>query len=242
MTKPILILKMGETLPHLYHRRGDFEDWIMAPLTNVRIRFRVVAPYKEKLPSEPTDFAGVIITGSHAMVTDREDWSERTAAWIPRVIESHVPLLGICYGHQLLAQALGGVVGSSPINIELGTVDVNLNGKAAKDTLLKKSPPVFKAHASHSQSVIQLPPDAVLLASNKNEPHHAYSIGQHAWGLQFHPEFDADIMKTYIHEFAGLMETHGQDPRKASGAVVETPHSRSLLQRFVKIAMGHESL
>jgi GMP synthase (glutamine-hydrolysing) len=132
------------------------------------------------------------------------------------------------------------VVGSSPIGIEIGTVNVKLNGDSARDPLLKNSPTAFKAHASHSQSVIQLPPDAVLLASSKNEPNHAFSIGPHAWGLQFHPEFDADIMRTYIHEFAGLMETHGQDPQKAADAVVETPQSRSLLQRFAKIAMAYE--
>jgi len=231
---------MGETMPYLYQRRGDFEDWIMAPLEKTRTDFTIVTPYKENLPSDPTDFSGVIITGSHSMVTAKEAWSEQTATWIPRVIASGVPLLGICYGHQLLAIALGGVVGSSPIGIEIGTVNVKLNGDSAKDPLLKNSPTAFKAHASHSQSVIQLPPDAVLLASSKNEPNHAFSIDPHAWGLQFHPEFDADIMRTYIHEFAGPMETHGQDPQKAADAVVETPHSRSLLQRFAKIAIAYE--
>ena len=241
MKKPILILKMGQTLPHLYRRRGDFEDWIMTPLKHARMGFNVVAPYKENLPSDPIDFAGVIITGSHTMITDREAWSERTAAWIPRVIHANVPLLGICYGHQLLAHAMGGVVGNCPGGMELGTVPVTFTDNVGKDPLFKGLPNSILAHASHTQTVLQLPPDAVLLASNKDEPNHAFSIGPHAWGLQFHPEFDADIMKTYIHEFAGLMESHGQNPQKAADTVVETPHSRSLLQRFATIAIAKDN-
>jgi GMP synthase (glutamine-hydrolysing) len=238
--KPLLIIKMGQTMPHLAKHRGDFEDWIVLPLKDQDLNIAIVSPYTGEPLPRPEHFSGIIITGSHSMVTAKETWSEQTAAWIPQVMASGVPLLGICYGHQLLANALGGVVGSSPIGIEIGTVNVKLNGDSAKDPLLKNSPTAFKAHASHSQSVIQLPPDAVLLASSKNEPNHAFSIGPHAWGLQFHPEFDADIMRTYIHEFAGLMETHGQDPQKAADAVVETPQSRSLLQRFAKIAMAYE--
>jgi len=228
-------------MPHLAKRRGDFEDWIAEPLKGQGLPVAVISPYTSESLPKSDHFSGIIITGSHAMVTDRETWSEQTTTWIPHVIEANVPLLCICYGHQLLAHALGGVVGSSPIGIELGTVNVRLNGDAAKDPLFKYTPTAFKAHASHSQSVIQLPPDAVLLASSKNEPNHAFSIGPHAWGLQFHPEFDADIMKTYLHEFAGLMETHGQAPKTAVDAVVETPHSMSLLQRFAKIAMAHEN-
>jgi GMP synthase (glutamine-hydrolysing) len=238
MTKPILILKMGETLPHLYHRRGDFEDWIMAPLTNVRIRFRVVAPYKEKLPSDPTDFSGVIITGSHAMVTDREDWSERTAAWIPRVIESRVPLLGICYGHQLLAHAIGGMVGNCPHGVELGTVPVTLTDNADKDPLFKGLPDSIMVHASHTQTVLQLPPKAILLAFNENEPHHAFAFGPCAWGVQFHPEFDADIMKTYVYALSDLMKTHGQNPDQVVKTITETPRSMQLLNRFAAMAFS----
>ena len=242
MTKPILIIKAGETLPHLYRRRGDFEDWIMGPSEKTRVGFRVVSPYKENLPPDPTGFAGIIITGSHAMVTDREDWSEQTAAWIPRVIASGTPLLGICYGHQLMAHAMGGVVGNFPAGVELGTVPVTLTDKADKDPLFKGLPKRIMAHVSHTQTVIQLPPDAILLASGENEPHHAFAVSPCAWGVQFHPEFDADIMKTYVHEFAALMNTHGQNPETAIKNIAETPCSRLLINRFVDLAISRQTL
>lgn len=241
MTKPILIIKAGETLPHLYRQRGDFEDWVMAPLAKARLDFTMLAPYKEALPSTPTDFAGVIITGSHAMVTDRETWSEQTAAWIPRVIDAGVPLLGICYGHQLLAHAMGGLVENLPGGIELGTVTITLTGEAGEDPLFKGLPRHMQVHASHTQTVAQLPPGAILLAAGDDEPHHAFSLGPCAWGVQFHPEFDAEIMKTYVHAFSDLMRTHGQDPIRALKKIMETPLSTRLLNRFVEIAVSRKT-
>jgi len=226
----------------VYQRRGDFEDWIMAPLEKTLMSFSVVSPYKENLPSDPTGFAGVIITGSHSMVTVKEAWSEQTAAWIPRVIESEIPLLGICYGHQLLAHAMGGVVGNFPTGVELGTVQVTLTDEAHKDSLFKGLPKRIRVHASHTQTVVQLPPDAILLASGENEPHHAFAMGACAWGVQFHPEFDADIMKTYVHEFSDLMKRHGQNPDKVIEDITETPLSQILLERFVDIAISRQTV
>ena len=85
---------------------------------------------------KPTGLAGVVVTGSTAMVSHREPWSERTARRITAAVEAETPLLGICYGHQLLAQALGGRVGPNPLGREIGTVRVQLEESAGRDDLL----------------------------------------------------------------------------------------------------------
>ncbi|WP_251265687.1 glutamine amidotransferase-related protein, partial [Enterobacter hormaechei] len=57
---------------------------------------------------DPHAFAGVLVTGSAAFVTDHAEWSERSAAWLRQTAHAGLPVFGICYGHQLLAHALGG--------------------------------------------------------------------------------------------------------------------------------------
>lgn len=239
--KPLLILKTGETMPHLLRRRGDFEAWIIAGLDTSFSDITVVAPYRGDPLPPPENFSGVIITGSHAMVTDREDWSRRTAAWIPGLVACEIPLLGICYGHQLMAQALGGRVDTSAHGPEIGTVGISLRPEASDDPLFAQLPRQIMVHASHAQSAVELPPGARLLASNSNEPHHAFSIGTAAWGIQFHPEFDADIMNTYIDEFADSIRSSGQDREALRHKIEETPFSRSVLKRFADIILQRSS-
>jgi GMP synthase (glutamine-hydrolysing) len=235
-TKPVLILKMGPTIPHLASRRGEFDDWIAAPFREQAVPTAVVAPYAGETLPRPESYAAVVISGSHAFVTDMEPWSKRVADWIPDVIIAEVPLLGICYGHQLMALGLGGTVGNSPVGIEMGTVALKLRPPANDDLLFGGLPGAFKAHASHAQSVLALPSDAVVLACNPAEPHHAFAIGQSAWGLQFHPEFDADIMRAYVTEFAHQLKHFGYDPNAIQQRIAETPLSRQILERFARIA------
>src|SRR5690606_32543938 len=142
--------------------------------------------------------AGVVVTGSHSMVSDREPWSERAAEWLRVLTGAGVPVLGICYGHQLLAHAFGGTVGYRPGGIEIGTGDITLTESARDDALFRETPPVFAAQLVHRQSVLQLPEQAVLLARGDDEPYQAFRIGERAWGVQFHPEFSAGAMRGYL--------------------------------------------
>ena len=236
--KPIAIWKLGATFDFLARRHGDFEDWIRARLGVPAERVVVVDACQETVLPEPQDFAGIVLTGSHAMVTDHEPWSERTAAWIPGAVEAEVPLLGICYGHQLLAHAMGGKVDYLPRGREVGTVEVVLHEAAAADRLFCDLPRRMLVHASHAQSVVELPPGATCLASNAHDPHHAFVLGKAAWGVQFHPEFDQQVLRTYIEAREEDLQSEGLDPQALLASLRPTPQAGQLLARFGRMAIG----
>lgn len=235
--KPVLIAKLGSTLPSLAQSHGDFEDWIATRLRLLRGQVAVVDPHVAPLP-EPRLFSGVILTGSHSMVTEHEAWSERTARWIPTVMDASTPLLGICYGHQLIACALGGEVGPNPRGREFGTVEIELREAARTDPLFAGLPATLRAHTSHTQSVLCLPPGATWLGSSRRDPHHAYRVGRTTWSVQFHPEFDVLTANAYINQYAEQLCVQGDDPAQLQKSTTETPQAEELLRRFAAIAGG----
>jgi len=233
MTQPtILIVKTGDTFADLIGPYGDFEDWIRRGLAVGADQVRVVnAPACEVLP-EPGTFSGVVIAGSHAMVTQNLDWSLAVEAWLVPLVTAGGPVLGICYGHQLLAKAMGGKVDFHPGGLEIGTTSISLTADAISDPLLQGLPPVFNAHTCHSQTVLALPPGAVNLAKNTHEPHHAFRLGHAAWGVQFHPEYSPDIMAGYIRNMSPVIQALGKDPARLQPQVTDTPQAFHLLARF----------
>ena len=230
--KKLYIIKAGTTFSSTLETLGDFDDWIKTALCQPELPVAVVDVVQGcPLPS-PEECSGVIVTGSHAMVTDNLPWSLNIESWIPSLVASVVPFLGICYGHQLLGRALGGEAGYNPNGKEIGTVAITLTGDSKSDPLFKSTPSIFKAHTTHAQSVLKLPSDAVLLASNAHEPHHAYRIGSSAWGVQFHPEYTAEIMQAYLTAQAESLRKKGRNVENLLLEVTETPFARQVLSNF----------
>jgi len=234
MSTLLYIVKVGSTYPGVAARFGDFEDWILSGLGLVSVEARVVnAEAGAQLP-HPAECAGIVVTGSHSMITDDPPWSMRVEKWIPSVLAVGVPFLGICYGHQLLARATGGEAGYHPAGKEFGTVTLHLLPSRANDPLLASLPGTFPVHATHYQSVLRLPPGAVHLAGNSHEPNHAFRL-HNAWGVQFHPEYTADIMRSYITADAQNLEAAGVNVTDLLAAVVETPHAARVLTNFARL-------
>lgn len=238
--RPLLIAKTGQTLEDCARRCGDFEHWFVRGLALTPAAVQVVdLPRGEPLPPHRA-VSGIVITGSHAMVTDRAPWSEALADWLAEAVPMGMPVLGVCYGHQLLAHALGGEVDYHPAGPEVGTVSVRLTPAARCDPLLARLPEAFHAHATHAQSVVRLPAGAVHLAGNDYEPHHAFRVGERAWGVQFHPEFDTDIMLTYVQVRAARCERPERDWAAIRAGVRDTPEAARVLRQFAEIVRTAE--
>ncbi len=236
------IVKLGDTLPALHYTHGDFEHWIAQGLQTGQANppIRVVDPREGQTLPELGQCAGIVVTGSHAMVTDRAPWSEATADWLAQAVAIEVPVLGICYGHQLLAHALGGEVANHPQGLEVGVARVHTTPAAAHDPLLGHLPASFAAPVAHRQSVRRLPAGAVALAHNAFEGHHAFRVGACAWGVQFHPEFGPDASAAYVDHLAADLRAQGSDPIHLRQAVTPTPHAASLLARFATLVADRE--
>lgn len=231
--KPCMIVKVGSTMPELAARRGDYEDWIASGLDGVPVEVCRVRE-GDALPS-PEAVRAVVVTGSSALVTDREAWSERTGRWLVSVVKREAPVLAICYGHQLLADALGGVVGANPMGREIGSVEVELTDEGAANPLFDHLPRRVRVSSSHRQSVLRLPKSARRLAHNGATEHQAYAIGPRAWGVQFHPEWDHEVIRAYLEARREILAEEGLDAEALLAEVQPSDHGVAILERFARL-------
>jgi GMP synthase (glutamine-hydrolysing) len=233
--RKLLILKLGDTLPDLAARRGDFEDWFIAGLG---LDFSVVQVFDPRTGADfpPLDkISGLLLTGSHSMVTERQGWSECAAQWTKSAVEAGIPTLGVCYGHQLLAHAFGGEVGDNPRGTQEGSTTIELTPEGLADPLLGGlGVEKFDAQVSHAQSVLKLPPGAIRLAFDDWDANQAFRLGENAWGVQFHPEMDTDIARAYVEAENANLLAQGQDPQQILADLRETPIAAQVLQHFAK--------
>lgn len=230
--KKLLIVNVGSAPESQLNKFGDFELWAKQAIGATTLEIEFHDGIANPLP-KPHLLAGVIIMGSLSMVTEEANWMKRLAAEIVQLAEFHVPTLGICFGHQLISYAFGGEVDFNPNGLEVGTVNISRLTSSNNDSLLSQLPEQFHAQAVHFQSVLALPKQAVRLAQSHLDQNHAFRVGEYTWGVQFHPEFTADIMLDVLENFQEELGEEAVDCKKQQ--VVPADEAQRVLVNFARL-------
>ena len=224
------MVKTGEPVPKIAEKRGQFADLIAGSIGELFAGDYAVVDARTEEPPSPRGADAVVITGSAANVPTREGWMLRTEAWLREVVAVGTPVFGICFGHQILAQALGGEVQRNPRGREIGTVAVE---QTASDPIFDGLPPTFTANVTHIDTVVRLPPGAVALARSPLEDYQAIRFTPTCYGVQFHPEIDAEVMRGYVETRREILASEGFDVDAMLAAVGEGDPGRRTLRNFV---------
>jgi GMP synthase (glutamine-hydrolysing) len=181
------------------------------------------------------DYDAVVVTGSRSSVYWDEEWIGNLVGYVADADERDIPLLGVCFGHQVVAAALGGSVEDMGA-FELGYNEIE---RTEDDPLLEGVGEQFTVFTSHGDAVTELPPGATAIATNEYG-NHGFRKG-HAFGVQFHPEYDtatAEKIAKSKEEFLGEERVEsvlaGITPENYDAAC----ETKRLFDNFVRYAEG----
>lgn len=191
----------------------------------------VVFDARSDTPPEPTSVDAIVITGSAANVPNREPWMLAMEAWLRAVVVAKTPTFGLCFGHQILAHALGGETVKNPRGREIGTIVIE---RLADDPLFDGLPTRFSAQATHVDTVGRLPEGAVALARSSRDDHQAVRFSPTCYGVQFHPEFDADVIRGYVETRREILANEGFGVDAMLDGIEDTALASRTLANFVR--------
>lgn len=185
------ILQCGQSPAQLKDELGDYPDMFMRLLAGRGLDFHIWHVEAMEFPDAVDQAEGWLLTGSRHGAYEGHDFIPPLEDFIRRAYGAGVPLVGICFGHQVIAQALGGKVVKHPDGWAVGMQDYDFDGQPVR------------LNAWHQDQVATLPEDAQVVGRNGFCEHAALVYGDRAFTVQAHPEFEDAFIQ-------GLMDTRGK--------------------------------
>jgi GMP synthase (glutamine-hydrolysing) len=238
----ILIYRTGETHPEIVRDVGNYMEWfarVVGDRAVLEPHDAVLEPVPGRGALEGID--GMVVTGSPLSLVEPEAWMEDAAAFVDEAAGRGVPILGICFGHQLVGHAFGGRVRQNPRGWEAGTHEVALTDHGRRDPLFHGLPERVRVIQSHRDEVVELGSTTVRLAGGEHSENQAIGVGCHVRGVQFHPEMNGSIIRRVIEHRRTLLtvDAHrtGRGPTAHAEAllagVTDTPDAEQVMRNFI---------
>lgn len=183
------------------------------------------------LPNSVHDYDAYLITGSYAGVYEEHAWIRSLTAFIAEAHESSIPLVGICFGHQALAHALGGRAAKAQTGRQLGVVSTKLSRSLLREShWMDISEDEIDIVYMHQDQVVELPPGARNFAWTDRCPYAGFTIGSTVFALQGHPEFSRALAKRLIEDGP---ERYGLERARSALRSLSKAPNRTLPARWI---------
>ncbi len=199
-------------------------------------------PKDAPAPRDPRDYSAVLALGGamHADQDEAHPWLERERELLGELVQADVPVLGVCLGAQLLAQATGGEA-LRAARPEIGWYDVRVSEEGAADPVIGALAPRFEAFGWHSYEVAL--PDGGSLLARSDACIQAFRVGDRAWGIQFHSEVTNGDLLAWIEDSRSDPEAGGVDlealRQRSERSIGEWNElGRRMAERFLAEATG----
>ncbi|MEE8305747.1 MAG: type 1 glutamine amidotransferase, partial [Gammaproteobacteria bacterium] len=189
------ILQTGHCPGDLLAKHGNYDGFFRRFLGGNGFNFDTYPVLDGVFPQDVNDADGWIITGSKFGVYEDHDWISLLEDFLRDAYAAAIPIVGICFGHQILAQALGGKVEKFNGGWSVGVENYTLNGY----------PDGVKLIAWHQDQITELPPEASVEGSSGFCQYAALAYGDRAYSIQPHPEFEADFVAELLESRGGVL-------------------------------------
>lgn len=201
--------------------------------------FEVWAAKHDELPPDATAYDGWVLTGSVSSVNDAQPWIHRLGDLLRELHARRAPMAGLCFGHQMIARALGGGVGPSPGGWRLGVATTRF---VAPEPWMRHWQSDIALYAAHQEQVLVPPPGARVLGGDAWAPVGSLALGDHVFTTQYHPELSREFLQ-------GVLREHGDEfppevAERARGELrqpVDAPLFLQWLAQFLELPRAGKS-